>query len=927
MSDGPLTALRRGRVVLAVALGILLGLLLVRWGVGLYVDALWFGAEEASRIFWTQVFWEWGARLLVGVVSGLLVWINVRWVASTFSGLQIRRRFGDLVIQEQLPRTYIRWAVLGTALFIGLWFLAAVPQGTGLRGLLLLSHEPWGEVDPIFGRDVAFYIFLLPVLQGVVTFGLVMTVFLAGIVAAGYAATGAVTWGNGRVRIGSLPRRHLGILAGVFLFLLGLRFYLAPYGLLLDGSSDVQGIFGYADHHARIGALRFVGFLSLVTAGVVVWGALRERLLPVAAGGAALAVGALAVGEIYPAVVQRLQVQPNELARERPYIEHAVAYTRRGFNLAGMNRQRLEHEPPDARAWEEAGQRLARLPIWTEATLLTTFRQIEARFQYYDFHTVAFDRYPGEGETMEPVAVSVRELEPAGIPDPNWQNLHIRERFISGMGAVAGQLNRRTDEGRLPMFLTAIPPEYRPGPGVPADVRLERPAVYVGTRPQRHAVITPGDESFLSPEGTRGTPGEDFPGGITMRSLPRTAALAWYFQDFNLLLAAEVERESRLVYRRQVHERVRTLAPFLHLPENPYPVIAQGRIYWVLEAFTVSRSFPLSQAHDIGGRRTANYLRNSVKITVDAVTGETNLYVVDGEDPLLVAYRRAFPTLFRDLDEMPRELLEHLRYSRYMLDVQSRVLLQYHQEDPPVFHGQQDQWELATELAVGSQPVSYRPEFALLTLPGEVEESYVLSTVLVPRGRRPLAAFLVGRWTPQAGGEVLLWDAPVEEQIRGPRQIEAMIEQDPEISQQFALWRQAGSEVWTGHLHLVPVRNTLFYMEPIFLAADSDAIPEIRRYVVSDGERVVMDPTLEGAITALAAGLEGVVREGEPVGVPALSEALPEAPPEGVGPVRALELLDEAEALLRDGDWAGFGRKLQELREALRDAARGASPP
>jgi uncharacterized protein len=228
---------------------------------------------------------------------------------------------------------------------------------------------------------------------------------------------------------------------------------------------------------------------------------------------------------------------------------------------------------------------------------------------------------------------------------------------------------------------------------------------------------------------------------------------------------------------------------------------------------------------------------------------------------------------------------------------------------------------------VGSQPVSYRPEFALLTLPGEVEESYVLSTVLVPRGRRPLAAFLVGRWTPQAGGEVLLWDAPVEEQIRGPRQIEAMIEQDPEISQQFALWRQAGSEVWTGHLHLVPVRNTLFYMEPIFLAADSDAIPEIRRYVVSDGERVVMDPTLEGAITALAAGLEGVVREGEPVGVPALSEALPEAPPEGVGPARALELLDEAEALLRDGDWAGFGRKLQELREALRDAARGASPP
>jgi uncharacterized protein len=927
MSDGPLGALKKGRVVLAVALGILLGLLVVRWAVGLYVDALWFGAEGASRVFRTQVSWEWGARLLVGLVSGLLVWINVRWVASTFSGLQIRRRFGDLVIQEQLPRTYIRWAVLGTALFIGLWFLAAVPQGTGLRGLLLLSHEPWGEVDPIFGRDLAFFIFLLPVLQGVVTFGLVITVFLAGIAAAGYAATGAVALGNGRVRLASLPRRHLGILAAAFLFLLGLRFYLAPYGLLLDGNSDVQGIFGYADHHARIGAFRFVGFLSLVTAGVVLWGALRERLLPVAAGGVALAVGALAVGELYPAVVQRLQVQPNELTRERPYIEYTVAHTRRGFNLAGMRRQRLDYEPPDARAWEEAEERLARLPIWTEATLLTTFRQIEARFQYYDFHAVAFDRYPGEEGRMEPVAVSVRELEPQGIPDPNWQNLHIRERFISGMGAVAGQLNRRTDEGRLPMFLTAIPPEYRPGRGSPADVRLEQPAVYVGTRPQRHAVITPGDESFLSPDGAPGIPGEDYPGGIPMRSLLRTAALAWYFQDANLLLAGEVERASRLVYRRQVHERVRTLAPFLHLPENPYPVIARGRIYWVLEAFTVSRSFPLSRAHDIGGRRTANYLRNSVKITVDAVTGETRLYVADEEDPLLLAYRRAFPTLFRHLDEMPGEILEHLRYSRYMLDVQSRVLLQYHQADPAVFHGQQDQWELATELAVGSQPVSYRAEYGLLTLPGEEEESYVLSTVLVPRGRRPLAAFLVARWTPEARDEVMLWDAPVEEQIRGPRQIEAMIEQDPEISQQFALWRQAGSEVWTGHLHLVPVRNTLLYMEPIFLAADSDAIPEIRRFVVSDGERVVMDPTLEEAIRALAAGFEGVVREGEPVQLPPAPDALPGALPESLVSARALELLDEAEALLRAGDWAGFGRKLEELRSALRSADPGSVPP
>lgn len=936
MSEVPDRVLRGGRLVVAVVVLLLLGILVARWGVGLYVDYLWFSAEDARDVFWTQVLWDWGARLLVGGIAAAAVWLNLRFVASTFPGIQIRRRYGDLVIQEQLPRSYIRWGVVAVAAFIGLWFLAAVPQGAGLRGLLLFHYEAWGEADPIMGRDLGFYVFILPVLQGILTFGLILTIFLAGIIAAGYTATGAVNWGNGRITVGELPRIHLGILAGIFLVFLGLRFYLAPFGLLLDGNSDVQGIFGYTDHHARIPAYRFVGFLSLVTAGVVIWGALRSRLLPVMAGGAALALGALAVAEVYPAVVQRFRVQPNELVRETPYIDHAVERTRRGFDLHELRREQLDYEPPNPSAWDAAIPRLSRLPIWTEPTLLTTFRQVEARFRYYDFHTVAFDRYPAGGEGVEPVAVAVREIEAAEIPDPNWQNLHIRERFISGMGAVAGQLNQRTAEGRLPMFLTAIPPQFRPGPGVPDQMELTRPQVYVGTRPQRHAVITPTPGSFFAPDGEAGRPGEDYPGGIPMGSLLRTGALAWYFQDANLLLAAEVERESRLVYRRQVHERIRTLAPFLHLPETPYPVVADGRIHWIVEGFILSGSYPLSRPHNVDGRRRVNYLRNSVKITVDAVTGETRLYVVDPDDPIVAAYRRGFPGLFHDLDEMPPNLRRHVRYSRYLLDVQSQVLTRFHQTDPPVFHGQQDQWELASQLTVGSQPTAYRPEYSLLTLPGEAEESYVLSTVLVPRGRRPLASFLVGRWNPENGRETLLWDAPVGDQIRGPRQIEAMIEQDPEISQQFALWRQAGSEVWTGHLHLVPVENTLFYMEPIFLAADMDAIPEIRRYVVSDGERVVMDVSLEGAVAALEAGLEGVVVEGEPVGVARDPDAVededlpPADPPEAPPPpedVRALDLLDEAEALLRRGDWAGFGRKLEELREVLRRQGGGLPPP
>ena len=915
----------RGRMILGGFLALLFALLFVRWGVSLYVDRLWFQAEGASEVFRTRLLWEWGGRLGAGVLVGILTWINLDLVLRTFGGIQIRRRVGDLVIQEQLPDSYLRWGIGALAALVALWFAAAIPPGTGLRFLLLLNAPTWGVAEPIFGRDLGFYLFLLPVLQGLLTFGLITTVFLAVMVMAGYSATGAIEWGGGRIRIQDQTRVHLGILASVFLFLLAARFHLTPYGLLLDGNSAVQGIFGYADENARIPAYRFLTFLAMAATAATIWSTVQRRLLPAGISLAALGVGAILAGQVIPSLVQRFQVEPNELARERSYIEHAVAFTREGFDLTNMQRALHPYRLPTREDWEILPERLDRLPIWTDRTLLASFRQIEARFEYFDFHRVGFNRFPGPDGDLKPVAVSVREIDPNRIPDANWQNLHLRERFISGLGAVAGQMNRQDENGRIPIFLGGIPPEFREEMNPPPALRLTRPQIHIGSTPQLYAVINPTDDSFLAPDGSRGEPGVDFPRGILMGSIFRTALLAWHLRDPNILFAAEVERDSRFVFRREVRERVNALAPFLFLPEEPYPVVVDGRVVWIVEGFTVSRTFPLSTAHPVDNRRSARYLRNSVKITVDAVTGQTDLYVADPDDPLLQAYRGAFPTLFRDMAEMPTELAQHIRYSTRLLDIQSRVLLQYHQADPAVFHGQQERWSIATELAFDTRPVPYRPTYAFLTLPGEEEESFVLSTVFVPQGRENLAAFIAGRWNPDTGPELLLWDVPVESQVRGPRQIEALIEQDPEISQQFSLWRQGGSQVWTGHLHLVPVGNTLFYMEPIFLAADSDAIPEIRRFVVSDGRRVVMDPTLRGAIAGLALGLEGVV---DPTLLdpsdPEFTDLVPDDVLERMGQAgaaEALRILERAEDRLRDGDWEGFGRSLEELRQMLRRQA------
>jgi uncharacterized membrane protein (UPF0182 family) len=700
----------------------------------------------------------------------------------------------------------------------------------------------------------------------------------------------------------------------VFLLFLAGRFWLAPYLLMLDGNSGVQGIFGFADAKSRLLGYQALAVLTVAAALTLIWGGFRKRLAPVVASGLALVIGGLVLVQLYPELVQRFQVEPNELARETPYIETNLEFTRLGFGLSEIQRRGFDYDPSASPDWSEASRQFAGLPIWTEDALLTTFHSLDARQPYYDFEQVAVDRYPSPQGTI-PVAVSVREVDPGGIQDPNWQNLHLRTLYQSGMGAVASGVNRRTPEGRPQMFISGIPPvslEDPVGPTMVADgevepLSLSNPSVFFGSVPQRYAVVNP--DSLLAAGGNL----SQFPSGIRLGGLLRKLTLAWSFRDANLLFASEVSAESQLVFRRNVVERAQAIAPFLRFLEEPYPVIHQGRIFWILDGFTGTRSFPLSTAQDVSGSGEVTYLRNSVKVTVDAVSGETSFFAIDEKDPLLEAWARVFPGLIRPFNEMATGLQAHIRYPRLLLDVQARVLLRYHQETAPLFHGQQNVWALPQELAQGTRPVPYIPEYGLYRLPGETDPEFLLTTVFVPAGRQNLTAVLAVRCDPERYGELLLYDIAVEEQVPGPRQVEALVEQDPVISQQFSLWRQGGSQVWSGHLHVVPVGETLLYLEPIFLAAEADAIPELRRFVVSDGRRVAMEETLEETIAALARAGGDVV----PLlpTTPEESAALPET---SAWPREALDLLNRAEELLRGGDYAGFGRALEELRALLR---------
>jgi len=907
-----LASLRGGRllVALVVAAGLLLAL--GRLWATIYTEILWHAHTGYVQAFWRRVAWEWGARLLGGVGVGLAVYFNLKVASTTLGGIQIKRRFANIEISEQLPHTYVFWTMVGAACLLGLWFGAAVPSSVGLQALLLAHGAPWGIVAPVLGRDIGFYAFWVPMLRSAITYLLVVTFLLFTLATAAYAATGAMRWGRGRVVAQELARFHLGALLAGFFLLLAARLWIGRYLLLWHGSSAVQGIFGFTDAQARMPALQTLAVISVATGAVVFWGAWKNRGSLMIGGGVTIVAAALLIGQFYPALVQRFQVEPNELARETPYIEQNLAFTRLGFGLDSLERRPFDYAAADAVDWSAAARQFSGLPAWSPGALLTTFRQLEARFPYYDFTQVTIDRYAG-GEGPEPLAVSVREVDPGGIQDPNWQNLHLRERYVEGMGAVASLASERTPEGRPPMILTGIPPELTDRAVTLQELRLVRPQVFFGARPQLHAVVNPSSDRFLAPDRSPGQPGVDFPRGIELTSWLRKAALAWRFRDANLLFAGEVTDDSRFVYRRQVLDRVRAIAPFLRYPEAPYPVIVGGRIVWVLEGFTATRAFPLSSAREFQPLRSVSYVRNSVKVTVDAISGDVTFYRVPVEDPLADAFARSFPRLFQPMGNMPAELRAHVRYPRALLSLQADVLLQYHQETAPAFHGQQDVWALPNELAQGTSPVAYRPEYGIWGLPGETTPAFNLATVFVPAGRQNLTGVLVGRADQNGVPHLTLLDVRVEDQVPGPRQIEALVEQDPVISQQFSLWRTGGSEVWTGHLHVVPIGRRLVYMEPVFLAAAADAIPELRRFVVSDGRRVAMRENLAESIATLA----GVDLPGTPAGA-GRGQATGAT---GAWPQAALDILGRAEARLREGDWQGFGTALDELRALLQQLA------
>ena len=857
------------------------------------VDVLWFAEVGALPVLWTRLRAQlvWGG---IGFVIAFAVLAAV--VFSTLRrGPALRIATGGGVRIVPMDQR-MRPAALGAAAVVAFGFAVALADHWLDFGLAA-SGVDYGVREPWFGRDVGDYVFTMPALRAALDWLLGLIALALAVSAASEAALAAMSATR------TLPvtaRRRIAGLAALLLAVIGARLLVAQYGVVYSAHGAVHGA-GWADMHARLPAFRLLAVAAFAAAAVVALGGWRGRTRWIAGAPIAwLVIAALGLG-VVPSLVQKLIVEPNELEKETPYLEAAIAMTRHAYELDDIAAEQVELDRSlDAARLTEHADVMQNVRLWDWQPLLATYGQIQEIRPYYVFNDVDIDRYRVGGMSRQ-LMIAAREIAYDEIPEGarTWVNVHLK--YTHGYGLCASPVNRVTPEGLPELWVRDIPPT------APPELAVTRPEIYFGEQTTAFALVGMSTDEFDYPAGEANAATRySGRGGIGLGSLWRRLLFAAALRSRELLLTDYLTPASRILLRRSLSERAPRIAPFLRYDHDPYLVVDGGRLYWIQDAYTVSDRFP-------GARPTGrlNTLRNAVKVVVDAYDGTTTLYASDAEDPILRSYAAIFPTLFAPLDSMPAGLRAHLRFPEDLFRIQTDVLATYHMLDPQVFYNREDVWAVPLERA-GNREVAIEPVYTMLRLdPGGASE-FVLMQPFTPRGKDNMIAWLVARCDEPHRGERRLALFPKQELIYGPRQVEARIDQDAAISQLLTLWSQRGSNVIRGNLLVVPLAGTLLYVEPLYLQADQGALPELKRVIVVHADRIELGIDLEDAMARLLGGMPATPL----ITLDGLQTPL--AADRGDEPRRrALDLLQAAEAALQRGDWIEHGRSMQALRDLL----------
>jgi uncharacterized protein len=918
---------------------ILLGLFLLfvlPSAVDYYTDWLWFVELGYGTVFLRTLNAQGMVFSATFVAMFLFLYGNLRLARMTLTGPHVVLGTGAdgraIAVEGRRLSGMALWIAMVVALSVSL-----AASSHWLMWLTWFNAEPFGQADPLMGRDVGYYVFRLPVLQAIRQQAL--SASLLALVGCGiyYVLSGSFVIESQynvaflpRVRLLTKARRHLALLAALIFCLMAWGAWLEVPRTLLTPAPVIFGA-SYADVHARIPLLRVEFVVLLLAAGLAVWHGFGRRGWPIGA-----AIGLYATvsigGALYAGFVQEFIVKPNELDAERTYIGHNIAATRRAY---GLDRVEEHEHGGDAdltpQAIADNAATIENVRLWDHQPLLETFAQIQEMRTYYDFLNVDNDRYRIDGKYRQ-VMLSARELNTENLSQRSWLNDHLQ--FTHGYGLTLGPVNQVTTEGLPVLFIRDIPPVST------VNLPITEPSIYFGEKSNSYILIKTRQPEFHYPRNDKeGNETTVYSGraGVPVGGLLRRLLFAIRFATTDILVTNQITAGSKILFHRRIGDRAKRIAPFLTFDADPYPVVSDGRIFWIEDAYTTTANYPYSKPTSPQGGADFNYIRNSVKVVTDAYHGTTTFYLAEPDDPIVRTLARVFPDLFRPLSEMPPGLRDHVRYPEDIFRYQANIHATYHMTDPLAFYINEDQWQVpALDTGQTQTQAQMQPYYTIMRLPGETRTEFIQMLPFTPRSKDNLAAWMVARSDREHYGGLLVFQFPKQKIIYGPRQIVGRINQDQTISPQITLWNQQGSAVIWGTLLVIPIDQSLLYVRPLYLRSAQGRIPELKRVVVvyqtRDASRIVMEETLTQALVKIFGSAVAASLPPDRLQSTYVIRTLPDTPdptmtigPTGSPVPATLENL-AAEALKhyelaieaqKKGDWATYGEEVKKLGDLL----------
>jgi uncharacterized membrane protein (UPF0182 family) len=822
--------------------------------VTLVTDFLWYSAVGFKEIFMTALTTKIAIFLATAGFFFLFSSLNV-WIASLI---------GKKEEKKGIP-VLIKIAIIA-AISIGIGFSYTPEWMTVLE---YANQSSFSVEEPIFNHDVSFYVFTLPFYNLVWRFLMSTLILSIIIVSVDYLQslitklfqikidpdnlnpTYNLNFKNIFSEIKKKPLTHLSVLGSFVFLLLAGKHYLSRFSIMYSEKGIVVGA-GYTDVMVSLPIIKFMMILALVMTGLFYvyifyiskHSKLKKRHILFYFLGLYLIFGFVGP-TLIPELFQSLWVSPNEINLEKPYIENNIAFTKLAYGLDKVEEKQFNVQDNISREIiEQEPETIDNIRILDRRPLRETYKQTQEIRLYYDLSGIDIDRYTIDGKYTS-VLLAPRELDQMQIADnaKTWVNIHTV--YTHGYGVVMSPVNSVTEEGLPNYIIKDIPPIYATEE---PSIKIERPQIYYGERYNNFVIVNTNTEEFDFPKGnTNEYINYNGKGGVILDSFGKKLLMALKFGDIKILLSSDITTESKIMFRRNILERVKTITPFIEVDSDPYVVINEGKLLWIIDGYTASNNYPYSEKF----RKSLNYLRNPVKIVIDAYDGSVTYYVIDREEPIMKTFNKIFPNSFKDYDDMPDSLKKHVRYPKDLFRIQSEIYQTYHMANPTVFYNKEDAWQIPYEVYGVGQQVKTEPYHIIMKLPEEEKEEFILMTSFSPIKKNNMVAWFAARADGENYGKLIVYKFPKDKLIYGPLQIEAKFDQDSEISQQLTLWSQQGSRVTRGNLLIIPIQNNILYIEPLYIQAETGQLPELKRILVSDGERVVMEETLDEALSAL----------------------------------------------------------------------------